>query len=625
MSSLLPYASIQKFILTAMATGFAHYLDSKLLLSLDLEKLPLLKAQFIAKDHARRHILLCDLMEQSADQWPQKSFLESPQTKYTFHQADLFMNQVAHWGFSINLKSGDIVALLMRNRPEYILLWLGLGKIGVVTAFINIRLKKPGLLHSFRVIQPSILIIDTEIADTMLERIDTSFSGPIHTFSPPSSPSDHTSNSLHGMPTTRPNRSIRSGITTSDTALLIFTSGTTGLPKATRVTHFQSLLRGIRFHLFMQVNAFDRIFTCLPLYHTAGGVLTPILAILSGAAIIIFPGFSSDIWTHIRSTKSTILQYIGEMCCYLMDASPSLLDAENQLRAAFGNGLPRRIWSEFQSRYRIPIIYEFYGSTESPIGLLNRCASSLEQGHLGRRGMLDVAFSGTRLLRYDFQQNSLFRHPITGAYQSCHADEIGELVVLLHPSNMCRRFEGYYNDPNASQLKLLHNVFLPGDMYFRTGDLFRVDRKHCWHFIDRIGDTFRWKGENVSTAFVREILTSFSDFREICVYGVEIPCVSGKCCMIAVVLHPHRDTIDIDALSVFVEAHLPDFAIPIFVRHVREIPSTSTFKLQTKGFQTEGIQNHVLFTDPCWYFDRQCRRYIRLLPRNITKVLQSRL
>lgn len=415
-------------------------------------------------------------------------------------------------------------------------------------------------------------------------------------------------------------RSVREGMKTTDTALLIYTSGTTGLPKAARVTNFSVLVRSLGFVYGMQVSVHDRVYCALPLYHTSGGNLAVGMMISSGATLCISRRFSTTkFWEEVRAFDCTVIQYIGEMCRYLMNAPAKDNDKQNHVRAAFGNGLRPDVWAPFQERFAIPAVYEFYGSTEGILGMINPCTSPEDQGHLGKRGYLLNKVSGTKIVRYDVDADEHVRGA-SGFLEECGTNEVGELICLVDNSNPAKQFHGYYKNEAETSKKVVRDVFKKGDLYFRTGDLFKVDENSCWHFMDRIGDTFRWKGENVATNEVSEAISDFPGLSDICVYGVEVPGNEGRACLAAMVFDDAA--FDMSAFAQHVEKRLPSYARPLFIRQLREMSVTGTMKHEKAKLRKQGIDPSQV-DDKLWYFNKPTGSYERLTSDNYHRALAN--
>ena len=341
-------------------------------------------------------------------------------------------------------------------------------------------------------------------------------------------------------------------MTIEDRALHIYTSGTTGLPKAANVSHARLMQWSEWFAGMLDARPTDRMYDCLPMYHSVGGVLAPGAMLAAGGSVVIRENFSaSQFWSDVVRWDCTLFQYIGELCRYLLHAAPSSDEKAHRIRIACGNGLRPDVWDSFQSRFRIPRILEFYAATEGGLSLFNvegKC------GSIGRVPPYLAHRFSPALIRFDVERDEPVRNG-QGFCIRCAPNEIGEAIGQISddPSHAGSRFEGYTSQ-EASEKRILRNVFQPGDVWVRTGDLMRKDEQGFFYFVDRIGDTFRWKGENVATSEVAEAICAFPGVRQANVYGVAIPGADGRAGMAALVAEPE---VDLAALRVHLIRRLP--------------------------------------------------------------------
>ncbi|KAF0690444.1 Aste57867_18176 [Aphanomyces stellatus] len=623
---------VSKVAVLAAGAAAAVYIDKKTYLSHDIYNLwghgmALLQAQYLAARNTR----VADIWEELVDSMPSKVLVTFEGRKMTAAQLEEQSNRVAHWAVDIGLTPGSIVALIMENRPEFITTWIGLSKVGVVAALINTHVVHSALLHSLHVSQAPVVIFGSECT-AAVEAIAPQLGASARFFSyldgnatpgraTAAVPSFALSLDAHlaCTPLHRPDVSSRQSISSSDAALLIFTSGTTGLPKAARVEHQSILARSLVFVCNAHVTSFDRLYCALPLYHTAGGVLAVGMMLLGGCSIALARKFStSTFWHDVRLSDCTLIQYIGEMCRYLLRAPPSDMDRVNLVRMAIGNGLRPDIWAAFQDRFGIPAVAEFYGATEGVAGMLNMCRTPADRGHLGQYGYLTTALAGYVIAAYDVEHDVLQRDT-NGHLIACGPNQVGELVIPIRSSMAIQKFQGYFNNPTASEAKTIANAFSPGDLYFRTGDLFRRDAARRMHFVDRVGDTFRWKGENVATTQVAEMLATFPGLSDVCVYGVAVPDHDGRACMVAMVFD--ESTVDLDAFAAFCAARLPPYAVPRFVRQLQTPHVTGTLKQETAKLRGQGIDLALVDGDRLFFWNAST--YSRLTAENIHVVLAS--
>jgi fatty-acyl-CoA synthase len=404
-------------------------------------------------------------------------------------------------------------------------------------------------------------------------------------------------------PATNPDTtpSVRSG----DTAFYVFTSGTTGLPKAALNSHWRWLSSGEQMRVTVNGGPDDVFYCVLPLYHGAAGMSLTANALSSGASIVLRRRFSaSAFWEEVRSHRVTVCQYIGEICRYLLNQPERADDRAHGLRAMTGAGLSPEVWERFQRRFGVAQIFEGWGSTEANTNLLN---VDNRVGSCGRVPFRER--TNLRLVRYDVDTDS---HPrgSDGLMIECRAGEPGELLGLIsspEPGRYGVRFEGYTSAQDTER-KVLRDVFFPGDAWWRSGDLLRFDEDGYFWFVDRIGDTFRWKSENVSTQEVADALGDFPGIETINVYGVAVPGQEGRAGMAALVMQPGA-TFDPAAFHAHCRARLPGYAIPLFLRLSAQADITSTFKLRKVDLQRAGY-DPVRVGEPLLVLDEAEGRYV---------------
>ncbi len=368
----------------------------------------------------------------------------------------------------------------------------------------------------------------------------------------------------------------RRAVTIADPALLIYTSGTTGLPKAAYVSHRRVLEWSFWFAGLMDIGPDDRMYDCLPLYHSVGGVVATGALLVRGGSVLIRDKFSAQrFWDDVADGGCTLVQYIGELCRYLVNAPQHPKERAHRLRLACGNGLQADIWEKFQHRFAIPRILEFYAATEGNFSLYN------VEGKVGAIGRVPSFLAHRfplRLVRFDAVAAAPVRDA-RGFCIRCATNEIGEAIGKIHDgASHGGTFDGY-TDAAESERKILRNVFEPGDAWYRTGDLMRRDAGGFFYFVDRIGDTFRWKGENVSTSEVAAAITAFPGIVEATVYGVAIPGSEGKAGMAAIVCD---GPLDFAAFRAHLARRLPAYARPLFVRVMDKIAVTGNIQAHQK-------------------------------------------
>lgn len=530
---------------------------------------------------------------------------------FTYAELDARANQYANWALEQGYKPGDAVALFMDNKPDFIAFWYGLSKVGVVTALINNNLQGQGLAHCVNIADAKALVIGPEQAE-LLETAKEYLGDELSVWSVGGKVEGAESFDalFESLPTTRPDRAHRAGLRTDDLCLYVYTSGTTGLPKAARLTHARTLAMLNSFIVACQISPRDRIYMTLPLYHGTGGICGVGQALLTGATLILRRKFSaSAFWEEAVAEGATAFVYIGELCRYLMNSPPHPLEREHKIRTGFGNGLRPEVWGRFVERFNIPHLVEFYGSTEGNVSFLNF------DGKIGAVGRIPKYMESkirTKIVKFDVPEEK----PIRNAEGFCieaDVNEAGEAIGEISPES---RFDGY-NDPAQTEKKILRDVFEKGDMWFRTGDLLKKDEHGYIYFIDRIGDTFRWKAENVSTNEVAEALSSYEDIDLPNVYGVEMPDSDGRAGMAAVALK--TDALDGKALAEHVDKELPSYARPIFIRLQPIAETTGTFKYRKVELVKEGF-DITKFSDPVFVRLPGSDAYEPLTPELVEKI-----
>ncbi len=482
-------------------------------------------------------------------------------------------DRYARWALRHGVVRGEVVWLLMANRPEYVALWLGITRVGGVVALANTHLVGDSLLHSLTLVAPRHVIVGAELAGAFAAirpRLDPAIRCWIEGgdgLVPLDGAADGGADALAPAPPP----------SLADTALLIYTSGTTGPPKAARVSHFRLMQWSHWFAGLMAVRPDDRMYNCLPLYHSVGGVVATGATLVGGGAVVVRERFSAHrFWSEVAEWECTLFQYIGELCRYLVQSPPHPLETAHRLRLCCGNGLRAEVWEPFRERFRIPQIIEFYAATEGTFSLYN-CDGT--PGSIGRIPPFLAHRFPVALVRFDSEAGEPLRGA-DGFCVHCAEGETGEAIARLEG----RGFEGY-TDAAASERKILRSVFAAGDAWYRTGDLMRRDARGNFYFVDRVGDTYRWKGENVSTLEVAAALEACPGVGDAAVYGVAVPHHDGRAGMAAIVADA---AFDLGRLRRHLAARLPAYAWPMFLRLCDGIELTGTFKPQKHRLAQQG-------------------------------------
>jgi fatty-acyl-CoA synthase len=512
-------------------------------------------------------------------------------------------NRIARWAVAQGLAQGEVVALLMPNCPDYVAIWLGLTRAGCVVALINTNHVADALLHSLRVARATHIVVDRRFVPTLAAIADKlTLDTGIWVQGEASSPWPSLEDALAGCDDA-PIPACEIALPTQrDTALLIYTSGTTGAPKAARVTHGRIVEWSFWFAGMMDARADDRLYDCLPLYHSTGGVVAIGAMLVKGGSVLIRARFSARrFWDDVVEGGCTIFQYIGELCRYLVASPPHPRERDHKLRLACGNGLQRAPWLAFAERFAVPQILEFYAATEGSVSLYN-CEG--KPGAIGRVPPFLAQRFPVALIRCDAETGTPLRDD-AGRCIPCGPDEIGEAIgrVLDAAATPARQFDGY-TDSAASAKKLLGDVFAPGDRWFRTGDLMRKDANGYFTFVDRIGDTFRWKGENVATTEVAGVIRACPGIADAVVYGVAVPNHEGRAGMATII---PGEGFDFAALWTHIDEALPPYAQPLFLRIASDLDQTGTFKLTSTKLAREAYAGS---NDAVWFNDRAARGFI---------------
>jgi fatty-acyl-CoA synthase len=565
--------------------------------------------------HPAAKLTIADWLERWARQRPDSPAVLYEDRVVTYAELDAGANRFARWAQGQGLRKGDVVSLLMENRPEYIMAWIGLIKNGCIAALINTHLTGPALSHSINIAGAKHLILGGE----MVESYATAGLG---VEAPPRLWA--TGGTVQGCEDLDAALADQSGASLGarddlycrDKALYIYTSGTTGLPKAANISHMRLLHIMMSFQGAVNGKPDDRMYDVLPLYHSAGGLCALGPPLLGGGSVVLRNRFSAtEFWDDCRRYKPTVFQYIGELCRYLLNTPENSLEHEHSLKIAIGNGLRPEIWARFQARFRIPRIMEFYGATEGNVGMINYDGKI---GAIGRVPWYMRTIQKIRLVRYDVNKGVALRGP-DGFCSETANGEVGEAIGKIDPNDPRFRFDGYTGSEDTEK-KVLRDAFRKGDAWFRTGDLMRRDQHGYFYFVDRTGDTFRWKGENVATSEVAEALSLFPGVQEANVYGVVIPGGEGKAGMAALVTGPG---FAIEALAAHLEENLPPYARPVFLRFQQQIEATSTFKQRKVELQKQGF-NPALVADPIFVRDAETGRYTPLTPERYEDICSGK-
>lgn len=558
-----------------------------------------------------RHYTVADFFEEAVAEQGEGPFVIFEEEAIGFAQMNRDANRVAHVAHAKGLRRGDVVGLMMENRPDYFATWLGLAKIGVVTALINPATTGRVFAHALGQIDAKALILGSECASAVATVGPDALPGMIfersdrHALPPNREPTAYDRLLANSSPTD-PDRQARAGITMADSHFLIFTSGTTGLPKAAKNSHLRFICSGVIVAGQLAFGPGDTFYCVLPLFHGAGGMVVPSLAIASRTPFVLRRRFSrSAFWSDVRRHHITGFYYIGEIVRYLLAAAPRDEDRAHTLRIMTGAGLRAELWEAFVERFGVTDILEGMGSTEGNYRLLN---AEMRIGAVGRLPPPDQ--TNMRIARYDADAGDLYRDE-AGRPVFVAPGEVGELIAeVIGGDGLLGYFEGYTSD-EATEAKLTRDLVTPGDCWFRSGDLVRIDADGFVYFVDRSGDTFRWKGENVSTQEVEELLAPHPGITTVNVYGVLVPGHEGRAGMAAITA-ADPDGLDLAGLHARAVSSLPGYAIPLFLRLGRESDMTATFKLRKTRLRDEGYDPAVIHEDRLYVRDEKAQTYVPL-------------
>ncbi|XP_022542722.2 very long-chain acyl-CoA synthetase [Astyanax mexicanus] len=552
---------------------------------------------------------------------PQKNFIVFEDQSFSYAEAERLSNRVARAVRGrCGVREGDTVALFMGNEPLFVWTWLALSKLGCTVSLLNTNIRSKSLLHCFSCCRAKVLIAGADLRDAvedvlpvlkeqevcvllMADHCDTdgivSFNEEIKNASDEPLPI-----------------SLRSKVTIRSPALYIYTSGTTGLPKAAVISHERVWLAS-----FLQkmagVSSDDIIYIYLPLYHSAGFLMGLTGAIERGITVVLRRKFSaSQFWKDCRKYDVTVIQYIGEIMRYLCNTPKADSDRVHNVRLAFGNGIRADTWEEFLQRFGDVRICECYGATEGNIGFVNYVGKI---GAMGRVNLLMKKASPFALIKYDTEKEE----PTRDSRGFCVEVSTGETGLLVSKITKVAPFTGYANNQQQTDKKKLRNVFVDGDVYFNSGDLLKIDHEGFVYFQDRIGDTFRWKGENVATTEVADVLIMLDFIEEANVYGVKVPGHEGRIGMTAVKVMEGRNFSG-SAMFEHVESLLPAYARPRFIRIQGAIDLTGTFKQMKVKLSEEGF-NPTIIRDPLYFLDDKKKTYVPMTEEIFNSISDGRL
>ncbi len=571
-------------------------------------------SQRVRSLYAKSDYTVPDRVQQLAASQPDTLALVYGDRRYSYAQLHAAANRYAALAVQYDLKRGDVAALMIENRPEFLFAWLGLMSIGAIPALVNTEAKQIAVTHAVSCVDsklalvgaecwsnyasgdaladkfPTVLIADVD-ADVDAEAVEVPDAVALFT-------DDSEVNAVQNL------RQLRTGVSLADTCCYIFTSGTTGLPKAAHISHGKFLAAGEIATQRAAIDSTDVFYCVLPLFHGAALMSLYSTVLACGACMVLRRKFSaSAFWRDVSQHGVTSFQYIGELCRYLINTKPVAEEKNHSLRLMFGSGMGLDVWRQFTDRFGSHIhILEGWGSTESNCSLMNLDSTP---GACGRIPFKDKSI--LRLIQYDLE-NDEYLYDEQGFHLECGVDQPGEAVGCVHKGDgvFVSPFDGYTNTEESNK-KLLLNVFEKGDCWFRSGDLLKHDAEDYYYFFDRMGDTFRWKGENVSTTEVAQQLTEYGDTELINVFGVKVTGCEGRAGMAALVMK-EATSFDQQRFYHCATEVLPHYAVPLFLRVSKEAELTANYKLKKVDLRNQGY-DPSRFDDDLYVLDHRSKRY----------------
>jgi citronellyl-CoA synthetase len=531
------------------------------------------------------------MLEENAKKFPDNPAVKSAEANLSWREYNEAVNRCANFFISKGMKKGDVACVFLENRPELLIVYSAMAKIGAVNSMINTNLRRDSLRHCLTLHPAKIYLIGEEVIDAFEEIKDDLELGTVQELyflpdkgqKPAPDGFINFNDSVQNFPTNNPHTT--SDVRPADTIAYVFTSGTTGgLPKAAVIPHGR-LVRGKYFNgkIVLNMKPNDTMYVPLPFFHTNALALSWPTVFANGSAVAIRRKFSvSNFWSDVRKYNATSWCYIGELCRYLMNQPPQSNDRNNPLTKIIGNGLRPDIWHAFKNRFDISRVYEIYGAAESNLYFVNLLNLDCTVGSCN----LPYA-----IVQYDVDEEAAIRDK-NGFMQRI---EVGQTGLLLGEISETNPFVGYTSQ-EATESKIIRDVFTKGDQWFNTGDLIRNIGYGHVQFVDRTGDTFRWKGENVSTTEVEAVANTLSQISLSTVYGVKLPGGDGRAGMIAIIPECNLEDFDLKGLGEHFQRTLPSYAVPKFVRLKKSLECTATHKIKKVELKKDGF-------DPSWTND----------------------
>ncbi|ODQ83072.1 hypothetical protein BABINDRAFT_159533 [Babjeviella inositovora NRRL Y-12698] len=648
---------------TIVALLAASYLDSKFKISHDAKIIgAALRAVFkVAKNKITKQLCTWGQISASCDRHPDRIALKFPRAVvapkeyltgsdgkeylsydncfevelYTYKELQCIVHRLSHVLVQDGVRAGTTVGMFYTNKPFFVFLWFALWNIGAVPAFINYKIKGLQLAHVIKVSQMSHIYVDPDVAQAVRDSEPdiAALARP-----PPIVYLDETALFLvitsFKAPTYVQPVEERKKITVEDTAVLIYTSGTTSLPKAAIMNWQKMQLSSSVVGPMNAIKSDSTVYICMPLYHSTGAFIGLLPTLSAGGTAALGAAFSkTTFWTQVKLTEATHILYVGEVMRYLTSNSYHPSETLHNVQVAYGNGLRRDIWSAFKKRFHIPVVSEFYGATETPSITINYQEGAEGIGAVRTYGWLvsKIIRFQQRVVRLDNEHEEPVRNPTTGLCYEADVDELGEMLFRLPDQTQAgsAAFAGYIGNKKATQKKILHNVFRKGDAWFRTGDLMKVDVEARLYFVDRMGDTFRWKSENVSTGEVEAISMDYNTVTTglcinqcVCV-GVQVPNHEGRAGFLIAEFandaNPEQLSQFLRDYAGYIVDNLPPYSRPLFLK-VGPIQLTHNHKIAKNVFRNQVLPSGADGSEKIYWLDVARRAYVLLDERAWTKM-----
>ena len=582
-----------------------------------VKKLPsvLTGLKYLKKTDKSEALSIGTYIEKNADLYPHHPAVLFENKTYSHGAFNSWVNRYANFLWDRGFRKGDAVAILLENRPEVLVTVGALAKIGAVASLINTNQRKDALIHSIKVTSPKAVIVGEELLDAYHEvssELELESDVPVYFLKDAGkveAPSGFQDLEVLSESASTQNPSSTADVRLQDACFYIFTSGTTGLPKASIMTHFRWVKASAGFgYCALDLKPGEAIYCSLPLYHNNALTVAWSSASAGGAAMALRRKFSvSKFWDDTRKFNAVAICYIGELCRYLLNQAPDGRDGDNPVTKVVGNGMRPDVWKSFKDRFGIEEVYEFYGASEGNIAFINLLNIDCTVG------LCPLPYA---IVKYDVESDAPVRDS-NGRFIKVGRGETGLLIGEVTAKTP---FDGYTNK-EASEKKIFRDVFSDGDMWFNSGDLLKdMGYRHA-QFVDRLGDTFRWKGENVSTTEVDEVCNGLEQVDEATTYGVAIPGTDGKAGMTSLVLSCDVKDFELDGFAAHVLDKLPGYAVPRFIRLKSQLEITGTFKHRKGDLKKEGYDVSQI-KEPVYALDMKARKYVKLT-KTVIKAIES--